>query len=904
MDKPLYQLVPKEALSLLDTSMHGLSSEESLRRRKKYGKNTIESKRRFVGLLLFLKQFDDVFVWILAAAGLFALLLGEMRDAGIVSIIILVNATIGFIQEYKAERIIEKLTKFVSDTATVFREGEKKDIPVADIVPGDIVYLDAGASIPADGFVLEAYNFKVNSFIFTGESVPETRNNKAMEGVVAHNDIENLVFMGESVASGEARIVVSSIGMRTKLGQMAESTRSIKQDPTPLQKKMARFAQSIAFLSIVIGSVVIALGQYQGLSLYESFLLGLALSVSVVPEGLPAATSVAFALGMKRLFKEEVLAKKLSAVETLGSVTVICTDKTGTITKNELSVTGIIIGTRSVEVQGIGYEPKGGFFQDGEIVNPEEIPGAEMLFRIGVLCNDASLSQEEGRFVVTGDPTEGAILVAGRKYNPAPLFFETGFHKKAENPFSSERRRMSVVYDNSETRSYVKGSPDTLLDLATEWLDDGVRKPFSSDDKEKVRAIYDALSSSALRVLAFAYRDLDGISEAQYPQEMERNLVWTGMMAMIDPPREGIREAVAACRNLGVKVVMVTGDYERTARAIALEVGLVDVDAPGRSVTGALFDALSDQDLLASVAQGAIFSRIAPEQKLRLASVLQSGGEVVAMTGDGVNDSLALKKADIGIAMGITGTDVSKEAADMILLDDNFASIVRAVHEGRRIFENLRKFVHYVFTSNASELFSVLLGFLFSLPSPITAVQILSIDLATDVFPSFALGLEQAEPGLEKEHAAKKRKIMDAKGVIRILSIGAIMAIGGVIAFVLVLLRGGWVYGTPLDLESELYRHATTATYLTLALTQMANLLQSRSESRSFFRTPFFSNPWIFAGMGISIAMLLAFTNLPFFHSLLGMTNVDAFDWGVALFFTIVVFVFEEIRKARTTKRI
>ncbi|MEK9151668.1 MAG: cation-transporting P-type ATPase [Patescibacteria group bacterium] len=895
--QPIYQLSPAGATTRLRSSAAGLSDSEAKERLAEYGANIIERKRKYRALKLLGKQFNDVFAWILGAAGTFALLLGELRDTLIIAIIILVNTIIGFIQEYKAERVIERLSRFVADATTVFRNGEKRNIPVSELVPGDVVYVDAGASIPADGYVLEAYNFKVNSFIFSGESVPENRHPGAMSGIVAHSDIENMVFMGESAVSGEARILVAATGMRTELGRMANLTHEIVQEPTPLQKKMTRFARSIALLSVAIGGVVVMIARYQDVSLYESFLLGLALAVSVVPEGLPAAVSVAFALGMKRLLGHNVLAKRLSAVETLGSVSIVCSDKTGTMTKNELSVTKIVLGTDTYALSGVGYDPRGDFLRDGQLVNPTEIFGAEMLFRVGVLANDASLFKKDDRYTVIGDPTEGAIIVAARKYNPRPDFFEVGFHKVAENPFSSERRCMSVVYMNDETRAYVKGSPDTLLGLSDEWLEGGVRKSFTVKDKERIKALYDALSSQALRVLAFAYRDLDGIPESQYQDEMERGLTWVGMMAMIDPPREGIREAILECRKLGVRVVMVTGDYEKTAFAIAESVGLAGEKMP--VVNGVVFDTLSDQDIVVHAREGSIFARIAPEQKLRLASVLQTAGEVIAMTGDGVNDALALKKANIGVAMGITGTDVSKDAADMVLLDDHLASIVRAIREGRRIFMNLRKFSQYVFTSNASELFTILLGFLLHIPSPMTAVQILSIDLATDVFPSFALGVEPEEPGEKTTAPVAKRRIIDKRGIIRILSIGAIMAIGGVTAFLLVLVRGGWTYGMSVDFDDALYLHATTATYLTLALTQMANLLQLRSETRSFFHMPFFSNPWIFVGVGISVGMIFAFTEIPALRSLLGMAPTDGFDWMIALSFTALVFLFDEARKWR-----
>lgn len=898
--RPLYQCEPNAVFTQFATNPHGLKEAEAQQRLLRYSKNTLEKKRDFWIFKLFLQQWNDVFVWILAVAGILAVVVGEFRDAVVISVIILVNTAMGFFQEFKAERILEKLARYMSDNTIVIRGGEKREVDSRDLVPGDIVFLDGGASVPADGYLFEAYNLKVNSFVFSGESVPETRRVGAMKVTVAQNDIENMLFLGESVVAGSGRMVVTGTGADSELGKMAKMTEAIHQEPTPLQKKMTRFGRAVAILSVGMGGVVLIVGQQFGLSWYGSFILALALAVSVVPEGLPAAISVAFTLGMKRLLRKNVLAKKLSAVETLGSVSIICSDKTGTITKNELTVQRIVLGTEVYGVSGEGYAPEGEFFQNEKLVNATDLPGGEMLFRIGALCNDASLVFEKGAYSILGDPTEGAILVATRKYNATPGFFEVGNRKVFEIPFASERMRMSVAYQDGITASYVKGSPDALFELADFWMTPEGRRVFTIEDKVAVKALYDQLSSQALRVLAFAYRDLDGIDESRYGDEMERSLTWVGMMAMIDPPRAGTKQALVECREYGIRVIMMTGDYEKTALAIAREIGFFAHGNAEVVVNGSTVPDMTDQALSELLKQDVIFARIAPAEKLRVAALLQHEGQIVAMTGDGVNDALALKQADIGIAMGVIGTDVSKDAADMILLDDRFSSIVSGIREGRTIFSNLKKFVHYVFTSNASELFTVLLGFLFHIPMPITAIQILATDLATDLLPSFALGMEPDEPSSARESSSNgKQRIMEWDGVRRILTLGMLMAGGAVATFLLSLMRDGWAFGESLPTDELMYVKATTAAYITIALTQMANLLQSRSAHIPFFKMSPFSNPYIWGAMVISISLMIIFTTVPFFQSALGMTELDGLDWLMAGAFTLLIFFFEEARKTR-----
>lgn len=951
-DKNIYNLTVEEVLKKFNASFQGLTDEEAKKRLKEFGPNKLQKKQQWKWLKLVFNQFNDALVWILLVAAGLALIFQEYRDVTIILIIVFINAIIGFFQEFKAERILDQIKKLTADKTVVIRDGKKKEIDAVYLVPGDIVAMSGGDSVPADGYLLEAYALRVNSFIFTGESRPETKSVhpvksdevgspmakfngvKVPEEIIPLADIDNMVFSGETISTGEARYVVTGTGMNTELGKIANLTQEMKEDLTPMQKQMRRLGKDVTILAVLIGIVVMIAGQYFKLSLYENFLFALALAVSVVPEGLPAAISVALSLGMKRLLKDNVLAKKLNAVETLGSVNIVCTDKTGTITKNELTVIKMVVNNEIIDVGGTGYEPRGDFSKNGKPVKSTEIQNLDLLCKIGTLCNDASLEKGVDGYKIIGDPTEGAIIVAGKKYNNEDCFYLQNETKITENPFSSERMRMSVVYksstnfvsakaDNSEantklvldknekTISYVKGSPDVMLDLCQyKKINDEISE-FTAEDKEKVREIYNLMSGEALRVLAFAYRDLDDIAPGHpmsknlktsdiLTQETEKNLIWVGMMAMIDPPRTDVAQAIAECRNLGIKVIMITGDYEITARAIAKNIGLIGQGENDGVINGKNLDKLSDKELFDSIKTGVtVFARIAPEQKLRIATVLKKYKQVIAMTGDGVNDAPALKRADIGVAMGIIGTDVSKEAADMILLDDNFASIVKGIKEGRTIFQNLKKFVHYVFTSNGSELMTVVFGVLLQIPSPITAIQILATDLGTDIFPSFSLGLEPAEPGSEKNRiVSSKQKVMTWKGFQRIFYIAVIMAIGAVFAFLWSMLRGGWYFGEDLAKGSLLYIQSTTAAYAVISMTQMANLLQTRSEKFSPFELGFFKNKYVIGAILISVAILLSFMYVPLFQKYLHMHPIVWQDWLVVVVTTLMVFLWEQGRKA------
>jgi Ca2+-transporting ATPase len=909
MDKKIYNLSVEEVLQKFSSSRKGLSEDEAGKRLAESGYNQLRKKTSWKWIKLIWSQFNDALVWILLVAAGLAASFQEWRDMTIILIIVSINAIIGFFQEWKAEKILDQIKNLTTQRAVVFRDGEKKQLDTKFIVPGDLVFVVSGDKVPADGYILESYDFKVNSFIFTGESKAENKSSKMLkEDNVVLADIDNMVFMGETISTGEARFLVTGIGMDTELGHIADMTQEVKEDLTPMQKQMRSLGRDVTIVSVLVGSIVMVAGQYFHMSLYQNFLFALALAVSVVPEGLPAAISVALSLGMKRLLKDRVLAKKLNAVETLGSVDIICTDKTGTITRNELTVKKVVVNNRIIDVGGSGYEPVGDFYSDGKKIFPDRIMNLELLCKIGTLCNDASLVKNGDKYEIIGDPTEGAIIVLGKKFNPIKDFYEKGEKKINENPFSSDRMRMSVIYKNTNTNSFVKGSPDVLLNLCTKKIIGEEISDFTPAEKEGIKEMYNAMSAEALRVLAFAYRNLDDMAQNHdngsgtvktIAGEAEKDLVWVGMMAMIDPPRVGVGEAIKECKRSGIKVIMITGDYEITAKAIAKNVSLIDGEGTYEIINGKTLNGLDDEEVYGKIKEkDIVFARIAPEQKLRIATILKDNKQVIAMTGDGVNDAPALKKADIGVAMGVIGTDVSKEAGDMILMDDNFVSIVQGIKEGRTIFVNLKKFVHYVFTSNASELITVIFGVILHIPSPISAVQILAVDLGTDIFPSFALGLEPREPGSENSKDINKGGVMTAAGFGRIIYLGVIMATGATVAFVWSMLRGGWHFGSNIDVDAILYIKSTTATYAVLSMTQMANLLQSRSEKLSPFQLGFFKNMYALFAIAISVIMLLAFMYVPFLQKYLHMSPIDWRDWLVVGISFMAVFLWEEARKS------
>ncbi len=908
MQKQTYNLTKTEVLEKFQTSLTGLTSQQARERLKEAGFNEVQKKQTWSWFSLLINQFNDALVWILLVAGGLSFLFHEYRDTTIILLIVGINALIGFFQEYKAEKTLENIRQLASDKAVVVRDGQRQEIDAKFLVPGDLIHIASGDTVAADAYLLEGYDVYVNEFIFTGESKAGKKTVAPQDGENLNLvDIDNMVFMGTSLTRGTAVAIVAQTGMQTQLGNIANLVAEVKEEDTPLQKQMRVLGRDVTIAAVSIGILVMIAGFYSKTSLYDNFLFALALAVSVVPEGLPAAISVALSLGMKRLLKRNVLAKKLNSVETLASVDIICTDKTGTITRNELMVTNILCGDEELTVDGEGYAIKGSFLAFGRKIEPTANLQLQELLQVGVLCNDADVVEKNGMCSIAGDPTEGALLVVAKKFQADLNFFRRSLEKIDELPFSSERMRMSVIFKdqkNSAITSFVKGSPDVLIDLCTQKKVGGKILPFTVEDQQRARNSFNAMSEQALRVLAFAVRDLSNVPKEKYAGEAEKDLIWLGTMGMIDPPRLDVRKAIAQCTQSGIKVIMITGDYEITARAIARKVGLLN-SSSSEVINGKTLDTLSDEELIAKIKSKELaFARIAPEQKLRIATALKKSGFVIAMTGDGVNDAPALKRADIGIAMGKIGTDVAKNASDMILLNDDFASIVEAIKEGRTIYQNLRKFVYYVFTSNVSEFFTVAIGVLLGIPAPIAAVQILAIDLGTDIFPSFSLSLEPSEPDIMQRKPFKsKEKVIDKAGIFRLIRVGLLMATGAVIAFILSMKRGGWDFGNKIAFDSVVYMKSTTAAYAVLAMTQMANLLQARSEKLSVFTIGFFKNLYALGAIVISVLILLALMYVPLLQQYLHMAKIDWQDWLVVIISVLAVFIFEEARKSEENKK-
>lgn len=800
----------------LNTDEKGITDFEAMLRLKKFGLNKLKNIKKTKSIFKFLSQFKDTMVMILAIAALLALFMGEPRDAAIILIIIFINALIGFFQEFKAERILSAFSQHLSSFSKVIRNSKLKKILSSEIVPGDILFLEAGDAVPADARLIESFNLRVNEFSLTGESLPRPKfvNDITQDKPLA--DITNTIFMGTSVIDGEAKAVAVKTGMNTEFGKIAKQVQTVKEELTPLQKQLEHIGKTTIKIALVIVVSTLILFYFLGRSPKESLLFAVAAAVAVVPEGLPAATSIALSLGAQRMLKEKALVKKLLHVESLGSVTTICTDKTGTLTTGEMTV--------------------------AKAISWREAANDDLLVKILVLCNNAGLDQK------VGDPLEVALLKYAQNQKVDIDLVQKDNPQIFEIPFSSNRKMMTTVCgQNGNAHGYVKGASAEVLK----------RCCLTSIEKEQIMKNHDEMAALGLKVLALAHRDL-GAQKDFKNFEIEKDMEFVGLVGLEDPPRDGVAEAIKLCREAQIKVFMVTGDNGLTALAIANQIGLVTSGQTVQVITGDKLHQIDDDHLKQIFeSEQVIFARIDPAQKLRIVKNLQEMKEIVAVTGDGVNDAPALVKADIGIAMGQVGTEVSKEAADMILLDDNFATIIKAIREGRRIFDNVKKFVFYVFSSNSGELFVALFGILAGLPLPLLAIQILAIDLGTDVFPSLALGVEEAEQGIMRQSPrSKTNRVMDISMLVRLLAVGLTMALLSLAVYIFTLYRGGWHYGQFLANDSPLYFQATATVYLTLVFCQVANVFSARTGK--FRLGNLLANRWLIFGEIISFTMLFA----------------------------------------------
>ena len=743
--------------------MEGLTSQEAQKLLEEHGYNEIAQASKTGSLTLFLSQFKDIMILILLVALFVSAAMGELIDACAIGAIVLLNGFLGFFQQYKAERAVEALREMASPKAIVVRDNEIKEIDSREVVPGDLTLVDTGDRIPADIKILESMNLMIDESSLTGESVPVTKD----PGFISGEDTplaerKNFLFMGTTASNGYGRGKVTATGKNTEFGKIAELVRSEKEGPTPLQKKLDELGKRLGVLILSIAVIMFIVGLLQGNELLSMFMLAVALAVAAIPEGLPAVVTITLAIGIKRIAKKKGIVKKLKTVETLGSATVICTDKTGTLTKNEMTVTDVFTG-KEIKVGGVGYESTGNFSLEDENINPPDDERLKLLLTAAVLCNNSDIILDEnGRRKVKGDPTEGALLVLGEKARLGRLDYK----KINELSFDSERKMMSVVCSSQENFVFTKGAPESVLDVCTSEYG----KDLTPERKKELLAINERYASSGLRVLAVAYKIWDE------SEEIEEKLDFLGLVGMIDPPREEAKQAIKSCNTAGIKVVMVTGDHLLTAKAIGTQLGLVDEGSIVMS--GVELDRMGDDELNEKVENISIFARVSAEHKMKIIKALKERGHVVAMTGDGINDAPSLKSADIGISMGITGTDVAKEASDMVLTDDNFATIVNAVEEGRGIFNNIKKTTHYLLSCNVSEVLIIAISMFALGGSILIPIQILWMNLVTDGLPAIALGVDPLPDGLmRKKPRNQKESILDRKMLISIFLIGVVLTI-------------------------------------------------------------------------------------------------------------------------------
>lgn len=908
-EKNWYQLSVEETLSVLQTHpAKGLSPTEAGSRLGEQGPNELTEGKTVSPVTLFLNQFKDFMVLVLVGATLISGLLGEFLDAITIVAIIIMNGILGFIQEFRAERSLRALKELSAPHAKVLRDGQIEQLPAKDLVPGDVVVLEAGDRVPADIRWLETNGVYVEESALTGESVPVHKTVNPLEQPdVPLGDQRNLGFMGTLLTMGTARAVVVRTGMDTEMGKIAGLIESTEEMATPLQHRLEQLGKILIVVALALTVMVVVAGILHGQPAYAMFLAGVSLAVAAIPEGLPAIVTIALALGVQRMIKRKAIVRKLPSVETLGCASVICSDKTGTLTQNKMTVTHLWMGGKLLEVTGEGYDPHGEIKEGGQPADIRRDQTLRRLLQIASLCNNARLVQEAeapdkgrkggmaekgrkggptgkdrkdaavhgGSWSVKGDPTEGALVVLAAKAGLTPSSLEGLYRRAAEFPFDSDRKRMSVLLEHQGGRLvFAKGAPDVLLDQCSYILWEDKVIPFTGTLRQKVMAANEGMAKSALRVLGFAYREVKPAERCEAPDIAESGLIFVGLSGMIDPPRKEVRDAIVKCRRAGIKTVMITGDHQTTAEAIARQLGMLPGN--GLVLNGSQLATMSDEQLDARVEDIYVYARVSPEHKLRIVKSLQKKGHVVAMTGDGVNDAPAIKAADIGISMGINGTDVSKEASALILSDDNFATIVAAIEEGRGIYENIRKFIRYLLASNVGEILTMFLAMMMGMPLPLVPIQILWVNLVTDGLPAMALGVDQAEKDLmQHKPRAAKENIFSRRLGWKIISRGIVIGVCTLGAFWLTLKTG------PSGDAATLVK-AQTVAFATLVLAQLIHVFDCRSSRSIFHRNPL-QNKYLVLAVLSSLILMLAVMYIDSLQPIFKTVDLGVKEWALAL---------------------
>jgi Ca2+-transporting ATPase len=855
------------AYTRFKTSSHGLSGEEAARRLLEHGPNELASTGGVSLWSILLEQFKNALILILLVAVALSFFLGHSVEAIAIAVIVFFAVTLGFLQEYRAERAMHALRQMAAPTATVLRDGQEVSLDARQLVPGDVIILSAGNRIPADARLVEAVNLQLEEAALTGESIPVSKQTEVIEDPdAALGDRANLVFAGTAVTYGRGRAVVVATGMQTEFGKIATMLTGVETGRTPLQENLSKVGRSLAKAAIVVVVMIVALGLARGQPFVEMLIFGIALAVAVVPEALPAVVTISLAIGVQRMVKRNALMRRLPAVETLGSTSVICSDKTGTLTKDEMTVRKLVVAGRVFDVSGAGYEPVGQFSCDGRPVEPSR--EVVRLLTAATLVSDAFLTRDEpgGNWRVKGDPTEGAIVVASAKAGLKKEHLDSQYIRAHEIPFSSETKRMTTVDEGpAGTLACSKGAPEVILAACARLLTADGDAPLDAQQRERIQDSARQLASQALRVLGVADKPGAGTSDA------ESDMTFLGLLGMIDPPRPEAKAAIAKCESAGIKVVMITGDHPLTAEAIARELGILK---SGKVASGADLEGMSDSQLERAAPAIEVYARVSPAHKLRVVSAFQKQGHVVAMTGDGVNDAPALKKADIGIAMGITGTDVTREAAAMTLIDDNFASIVAAVEEGRVIFGNIKKYLMYLLSANIGEIGLMTGASLLGLPMPLTAVQILYVNLATDGLPALALAVDPPEDDNMRRPPRDPRTGIFAPSVVRLMLLG-----------------GAWSAITNLSLfigarylgYSD--QAAMTMTFVSLVLMEFFKAYAYRSDHQHVLHRPF-SNRWLNVAIIWEIALLLLILYVPFLERAFEVSPLSVWEWAFLVFWS------------------
>ncbi len=869
----------EELFKLLNSAASGLTEQEFQSRIAQYGLNEIKEKRRTSPIKIFLNQFKTFIVGILLVAIIISSIIKEYTDATVILIILVINAVLGFIQEYKAERAIEALKKLTSSKAKAIRDGKEKEIDSKFLVPGDVIIVETGDKIPADSRILESFNLAAQEAALTGESTPVPKDAKTLAEIKPVAEQRNMLFSGTLAVNGRCRAIVCRTGMQTELGKIASLIQKEPEKLTPLQKSLGKLGHALGIAVIVIAIAVFLAGILFGYPKSFMLITAIALAVAAVPEGLPAVVTISLALGVQKMIKKNALVRKLPSVETLGSTTVICTDKTGTLTLNQMTVKKIFANNRLYEVTGSGYDKEGEFLLNGKKVKPANL---ELLLKIGSLCNDADITENE----VVGDPTEAALIVSAAKAGIIKKELEKEHPRIDEIQFTSERKLMSTFHEiEGRTFVFTKGAPDILFNLCDRIIIDGKIQKLTEKQKSIILKQNEGLAKQALRVLGLACKESKKLDE--------HSLIFVGLQAMIDPPREEVKAAIQKCRNAGIKVVMITGDHKITAEAIAKQIGIA-----GRSIDGKDIDNI---DLIKEVEDISIYARVDPLHKVKIVDALKSKGHIVAMTGDGINDAPALKKADIGVAVG-SGTDVAKEASDMILTDDNFASIVSAVEEGRTIFDNIKTFLVYLLSGNSGELISILMAVLIGLPLPLLTLQILWINIITETI--LAVSLSKEPPELDvmfTRPRSHKGRILNKKDFWWMIAVTVLIALGTLFVFYLALKNLGWAYGEKLAPSS--YSYASTMAFTTFVIFQIFNIFNCKSPNKSVFFRELVNNRWLLMAIAIALILQMIVIYVPSLNAIFGTVPLSAKDWLISTAVASSVLWFGELLKLFGWKR-